>query len=240
MTIHEFSDAFDIALSSYQSTTDYNEQFADNEIVLNEYEKSFFLTKAQEEIVKSIYNGLSISNSFENTEAARRQLDTLIKQKVYSDTAKKDIELSNNLNHYSFELPKDCWYIIFEQAITTKSNKSCDSEKVLEVYPVTHDDYHKIVKNPFKGPNTRKALRLDFGKLQVEVVSNYELSKYLVRYLSKPSPIILCDLTADGISIDGVTTPTECELSKLLHQDILDRAVQLAVTSRVALNKNQK
>ena len=240
MTIHEFSDAFDIALSSYQSTTDYNEQFADNEIVLNEYEKSFFLTKAQEEIVKSIYNGLSISNSFENTEAARRQLDALIKQKVYKGTTKQDTGLHDKFNHYSFELPEDCWYIVFEQVTTVKSDKKCDSEKVLEVYPVTHDDYHKIVKNPFKGPNTRKALRLDFDKLQVEIVSNYELSKYLVRYLSKPSPIVLCDLTVDGISIDGISTPTKCELSELLHQEILDRAVQLAVTSRVALNKVQK
>ena len=240
MTIHEFSDAFDIALSSYQNTTDYTKQFADTEIVLNEYEKSVFLTRAQEEIVKSIYNGLSISDSFEKTEAARRQLDALVKQVVYNGTTKQDTGLHDKFNHYSFELPEDCWYIVFEQVTTIKSDKKCESEKVLEVYPVTHDDYHRIVKNPFRGPNTRKALRLDFGKLHIEIVSNYELSKYLVRYLSKPSPIVLCDLTADGISIDGVSTPTECELSELLHQDILDRAVQLAVTSRVALNKVQK
>ena len=240
MTIHEFSDAFDIALSSYQSATDYNKQFADTEIVLNEYEKSLFLTRAQEDIVKAIYNGSSISDSFEKTEAARRQLDALVKQKVYKSTTKQDTGLHDKFNHYSFELPEDCWYIVFEQVTTIKSDKKCDSEKVLEVYPVTHDDYHRIVKNPFRGPNTRKALRLDFGKLHVEIVSNYELSKYLVRYLSKPSPIVLCDLTAEGISIEGVTTPTECELSELLHQDILDRAVQLAVTSRVALNKVQK
>ena len=240
MTIHEFSDAFDIALSSYQSTTDYNKQFADTEIVLNEYEKSVFLTRAQEEIVKSIYNGLSISNSFENTEAARRQLDALIKQKVYKGTTKQDTGLHDKFNHYSFKLPEDCWYIVFEQATTIISDKKCESKKILDVYPVTHDDYQKIVKNPFRGPNARRALRLDFGKLQVELVANYELSQYLVRYLAKPTPIVLCDLTAEGISIEGVNTPTECELSELLHQDILDRAVQLAVTSRVALNKVQK
>lgn len=239
MTIHEFSDAFDIALSSYQNTPDYTKQFADTEIVLNEYEKSYFLTRAQEEIVKAIYSGLPISNSFENTEATRRQLDALVKQAVYNGTTKQDTGLHDKFNHYSFELPEDCWYIVFEQVTTIKSDKKCDSEKVLEVYPVAHDDYHRIVKNPFRGPNTRKALRLDFGKLQVEIVSNYELSKYLVRYLSKPTPIVLCDLTEDGISIDGFTTPTECELPELLHTDILDRAVQLAVTSRAALNKIQ-
>ena len=240
MTIHEFSDAFDIALSSYQNTTDYTKQFADTEIVLNEYEKSYFLTRAQEDIVKAIYNGLSLSDSFEKTESAKRQLDALVKQIVYKGTTKQDTGLHDKFNHYSFELPEDCWYIVFEQATTIKSDKKCDSEKVLEVYPVTHDDYHRIVKNPFRGPNTRKALRLDFGKSQVEIVSNYVLGKYLVRYLSKPSPIVLCDLTAEGISIEGITTPTECKLSELLHQEILDRAVQLAVTSRVALNKVQK
>lgn len=239
MTIHEFSDAFDIALSSYQSTTDYNKQFANTEIVLNEYEKSYFLTKAQEEIVKSIYSGLSVSDSFENTESSRRQLDALTKQVIYRGTTKMDTGLHDKFNHYSFELPEDCWYIIFEQATTIPSDNKCENEKRLYISPVTHDDYQRIIQNPFRGPNARRALRLDFGKLQVEVVTKYELGQYLVRYLSKPTPIVLCDLTVDGISIDGVTTPTECELPELLHQDILNRAVQLAVTSRVALN-NQK
>ena len=240
MTIHEFSDAFDIALSSYQNTPDYTKQFADTEIVLNEYEKSYFLTRAQEDIVKAIYNGLSLSDSFEKTESAKRQLDALVKQEIYTNTTKQDTGLHDKFKHYYFELPKDCWYIVFEQATTVISDKKCESGNTLDIYPVTHDEYQKIAKNPFRGPNKRRALRLDFGKLQVEVVSNYELNQYLVRYLAKPAPIILCDLTADGISIDGITTPTECELPKLLHTDILDRAVQLAVTSRVALNKIQK
>lgn len=240
MTIHEFSDAFDVALSSYQSTPEYTKQFADTEIVLNEYEKSLFLTRAQEEVVKTIYNGLPLSDSFEKTETARRQLDALVKQIVYNGTTKQDTGLHDKFNHYSFKLPKDCWYIVFEQVTTITSDNKCESEKILDVYPVTHDDYQKIVKNPFRGPNKRRALRLDFGKLQVELVTNYELGQYLVRYLAKPTPIVLCDLTAEGISIEGINTPTECELSELLHQDILDRAVQLAVTSRVALNKVQK
>lgn len=240
MTIHEFSDAFDVALSSYQSTPEYTKQFVDTEIVLNEYEKSLFLTRAQEEIVKAIYNGIPLSDSFEKTETARRQLNALVKQVVYNGTTKQDMGLHDKFNHYSFELPEDCWYIVFEQATTITSDDKCNSGKILDVYPVTHDDYQKIVKNPFRGPNTRRALRLDFGKLTVELVSNYELGKYLVRYLSKPTPIVLCDLAAEGISIEGIDTPTGCELSELLHQEILDRAVQSAVTSRVALNKVQK
>ena len=80
-----------------------------------------------------------------------------------------------------------------------------------------------------------------FAFLSVAAALEY-VAPYLefVRYLAKPTPIVLCDLTAEGISIEGITTPTECKLSELLHQEILDRAVQLAVTSRVALNKVQK
>lgn len=236
-TVEEWSSAFDVLIADYINRNQFG---LESSLAFDEYEKSIFLTKAQEDIVRGLYTGVVTGQSFENTEEARRQLDALVKQIVYKGTTKQDTGLHDKFNHYSFELPEDCWYIVFEQATTIKSDKKCDSEKVLEVYPVTHDDYHRIVKNPFRGPNTRKALRLDFGKLQVEIVSSYELSKYLVRYLSKPSPIILCDLTADGISIDGVSTPTECELSELLHQEILDRAVQLAVTSRIAINKVQK
>lgn len=240
MTIQEFSDAFDIALSSYQITPEYSKQLAIPNITINEYEKSLFLTRSQEDIVKSIYSGLPISGSFENTESSRRQLDALTKQVIYRGTTKMDTGLHDKFNHYSFELPEDCWYIIFEQATTIPSDNKCENEKLLYVSPVTHDDYQRIIQNPFKGPNARRALRLDFGKLQVEIVTKYELRQYLVRYLAKPTPIVLCDLTADGISIDGVTIPTECELPELLHQDILNRAVQLAVTSRVTFNKIQK
>lgn len=239
MTIQEFSDAFDIALSSYQITPEYTKQLALPNIAINEYEKSLFLTRAQEEIVKSIYNGSPISDSFEKTENVRKQLDSLTKQVIYNGTTKQDTGLHDKFNHYSFELPEDCWYIIFEQATTIPSDNKCDSEKLLYVSPVTHDDYQRIVQNPFRGPNARRALRLDFGKLQVEVVANYELKQYLVRYLAKPTPIVLCDLTNEDVSIEGITTPTECELPELLHQDILNRAVQLVITSRVALN-NQK
>lgn len=236
-TVEEWSNAFDVLIADYISKNQFG---LESSLAFDEYEKSIFLTKAQEDIVKGLYTGTVTGESFENTEEARRQLDALVKQVVYNGATKQDTGLHDKFNHYSFELPEDCWYIVFEQATTVTSGKKCNSEKILDVYPVTHDDYQKIVKNPFRGPNVRRALRLDFGKLQVELVANYELGQYLVRYLAKPTPIVLCDLTAEGISIEGIDTPTECILSEILHQEILDRAVQLAVTSRIALNKVQK
>lgn len=51
---------------------------------------------------------------------------------------------------------------------------------------------------------------------------------YQLRYVKKPNPIILIDLTNDDVSIEGSQTKSECELPSQLHQEILERAVTLA------------
>ena len=47
----------------------------------------------------------------------------------------------------------------------------------------------------------------------------------------KPEPIVTAYLP-EGISIDGVDIPQTCKLSELLHKDILERAVALALQGR--------
>lgn len=44
--------------------------------------------------------------------------------------------------------------------------------------------------------------------------------------MKRPKPIILADL--DGLTIDGESTPSNCELDPILHHEILKRAVELA------------
>ncbi len=53
---------------------------------------------------------------------------------------------------------------------------------------------------------------------------------YTLRYVKKPKPIILEDLTnyGDNLSIEGETDATECELPVETHQELLERAVTLA------------
>lgn len=50
---------------------------------------------------------------------------------------------------------------------------------------------------------------------------------YHITYLVKPSPIILIPLKG-GVSIEGESIVTDCKLNKELHQEILQRAVELA------------
>lgn len=55
---------------------------------------------------------------------------------------------------------------------------------------------------------------------------NDTISTYTIRYVKRPRAIILTNL--EGVTLDGITTRQECELDPILHQEILQRAVELA------------
>jgi hypothetical protein len=99
------------------------------------------------------------------------------------------------------------------------------------VVPVRQDEYHKLKKNPFRGANDRRALRLDLSEGNVEIVSKYTVTKYYLRYLKKLNPIILVNLPND-VSIDGRNKSQTCELHESLHQRILELAVRMALQSK--------
>lgn len=54
---------------------------------------------------------------------------------------------------------------------------------------------------------------------------------YKIRYIRRPRPIVLEDLP-DGLEIDGTSIESDCELNPILHQDILNKAVEIAVQTR--------
>ena len=65
-----------------------------------------------------------------------------------------------------------------------------------------------------------------------------------LRYLKYPKPIILTDLSvafpSEGLSIDGETAQSNCELNESLHREILDRAVELALRDYKPQNLESK
>lgn len=66
----------------------------------------------------------------------------------------------------------------------------------------------------------------------VELISDEDIRGYLVRYMSRPEPIILLDLP-EGLFINNVNEKTECKLNPGLHRTILEVAVNMAIKSRV-------
>ena len=223
MTTEEFSNEFDTLLNSFGKVP--------NTVEVDEYEKSVFLTNAQEEIVIDLYNGKNpFRDSFEKTEEIRRYLSDLIRTYTTSTKEKRYTGLSNK--SVFFKLPEDLWFITYESVNLKDDELGCMGGEGILVMPVTQDEYHRIKKNPFRGPNERRAIRLDLSEKVVEIVSKYNIDTYLVRYLARPRPIILSKLP-DNLSINGVSDKTDCELNPVIHRAILERAVKLAIRSKV-------
>lgn len=231
----DFSNGFDTLLNSYAGAAAFGSTKHPDGIELNEHEKSQFLTLAQEEVVLSLYTGRNSSlKGFEETEEMRRYLSPLIDEATLepiTNTSGKPIGLDGERNTKFFTLPEDLWFITYESVKLDDDDRPCAGISSLQVTPVRQDEYHRLRKNPFRGANNRRALRLDLPDNMVEIISQYAITGYYVRYLRKLKPIILVQLDADA-AIEGKTAPSECELNDSLHQKILERAVIMALQSR--------
>ncbi len=129
-------------------------------------------------------------------------------------------------NTKSITLPSKLMYAINEIVEVTRNNK----EVLLQVVPVKFDEYSRLMCKPYKRPLKFQAWRLTnndvVNKADIVVGPSDTLTKYTIRYVRRPNPIIVSNL--DGLTIEGKDTTTECELDPILHEEILQRAVELA------------
>ena len=231
MLLDEFSHEFDVAVNSYSFSPQAGDEATRQALTFDEYEKSVWLSKAEKALVLSIYNGKNTSGeSFEETEENRRYLANLISEASLAPISNSsDMPLGMDSKSKFFTLPDDVWFITYE-AVDYTSGK-CAGTKSMEVVPATQDEYHRLKKNPFRGANDMRALRLDLADGVVEIICKYEVTDYYLRYLRRIKPIILIDLP-DNLTIDDINTATECEVHEELHQRILEMAVMLALQSK--------
>jgi hypothetical protein len=205
MTTKEFSDGFDTLVMSRVSNVPLEQ------ITFDEYEKSYFLTKAQTAFVISLYNGGITSTTFEGSEEMREYLKDLI--------VIEPLEVKGD----TITLPSDVLFITQEIAILENSNEALG-------VPIKHDHLYLTLQNPFRGPTCRRVIREDTGGSTAKLYSTSPVKEYKITYLKKPTPIVLEDF--DDLTIEGYSEVTECILNPVLHNKILDYAVGLALQSR--------
>jgi sRNA-binding carbon storage regulator CsrA len=210
MNLAEFNIEFDIG---------YNNSFSFKAPPINIFEKSVYLTQAQEDIV------LEKAKVYETDERVREQLRNIVRSKIIAYDAILNSNLvSLKFNTYSkfFEVPTDTWFLYSEYI-----------NDEIKVIPITHDEYNINKNNPFKQPNEVKAWRLDvYNSISSEnvreIIYPTAITTYTIRYMVKPTPIILESLTPYGYTIDGLAVATPCILSSELHRDIIELAIQKA------------
>ena len=239
MTLVEFSDQFDLH---------YNNITSNQAPGLSEYEKSVFLTKAQDEIVKNYFTANSKGNNIGQgfDDSAKRQADFSVLMKTFKGTkatssADFDGERVDDRS-FIFTFPTDVFIPVNEVLTVTENNAV---KKRFQVIPLKFDEYTKLMSKPFQRPLKNQAWRLiNSGTVgtdnnnqlvyrkSVEIITspNYTSNtnlNYVIRYVRRPEPIILGNL--DGLTIGGKGfSNKECELDPILHEDILQRAVELA------------
>lgn len=216
----EFSNSFDIL---------YNNLMSNAAPGINEYEKSVLLTKAQDELIKNYFNpsGNKYKEGFDGS--AKRQIDfsALITSGVCDSLSGTPLFDSRAKK---YKLPEDILIVLNEFVETNNGVK--------QVLPINFKEYTRLMSKPYKEPLKNHVWRLIVSGVQsgdsiIEIIprTGDSITNYKIRYIRKPKPIILVDLKAEygeGVSIEGFTDISECELNDSIHEEILQRAVELA------------
>lgn len=245
MTIEEFSNMFDTLLNSYNTQAVFGEQVSQADIVLDEYEKSVLLTQAQDLVIKSYFNKATNTEGQGFDDSTLRQMDfsslitvAHINQDSSSGaTTFDDRGIMFTLPSGESDSPK-VLLILNEKLKITVSGAS----KSYVVVPINYQEYDRQMSKAYTQPLKKQCWRLFDSNasttLKSEIIpiaakkESGATYQYILRYVRRPQPIILANLSNDGLSIDGKSVVTPCELSEIIHMDILNKAVELALATR--------
>lgn len=266
----EWLDQFDVL---------YNNITSNQAPGLDVYEKSVFLTKAQEQIIKSYFNPKEnkVGEGFDDSE--KRQIDFSMlmrtksidiikssdKSSIYDSKFKAILDYHNNSASINIDEVTTTTHKITTTEPLYKANSDGSYTKIYDankeinivdskepilliinefvdinrlnntvrsvVVPIKYDEYAKQMTKPNKRPPQYQTWRLIVDNDRcfdlIPALNTDVLQKYIIRYIKKPNPIILSDLDS-GLSINGLSKTTLCELDESIHEEILQRAVELA------------
>ena len=147
----------------------------------------------------------------------------------------------------------DVLFILNEKLtqVCTKGQQRVEQwRKDFVIVPISYKEYDREMSKPYAQPLKKQAWRLFQNQatgfdINSELIPRFNVKEessggaaptyksfvYKIRYVKRPQPIVLEDLP-NNLEIDGVTTESECELNPIIHMDILNKAVELAIATR--------
>lgn len=186
------------------------------------FDIEYYLTEGQRKVFEKYYE------LFETDEKARKVLSNLVISVdiprltgVYADQS------GNYPNGEFWELPSNLAYSLKEEV--TLNINACENLTLVEadwlrVYtkPINLDYYSKNISNPFKKPYSGMVWRVDASKAESVKLhmlitgGNYAVQTYHLTYLAYPTNI-------------SIINNSNSVLAEIVHQDIVDEAIQLAL-----------
>ena len=164
MTTTEFSNEFDVL---------YNNIMSNQAPGLDEYEKSVFLTKAQDEILKNYFNpkGNKYQEGFDSNQKRQYDFSNLIRTtSLFNINSIKKDRISNleklDKRSIPFVFPQD-YFIAINEVISDNAGN------YYSVIPLTYDEYHRVMLKPYAYPTKRAAWRILTDKKNCNYYHDY-------------------------------------------------------------------
>lgn len=157
MTTQEFSNEFDVL---------YNNIMSNQAPGLDEYEKSIFLTKAQEELVRDYFNSRNVKNAqgFDDNQKRQYDFSTLLSSITlpdFIDTYRALLALGPVAHNAIFFDSRAKIYIAPSDLFLVINESIEDSAKRrYSVLPISYDEYNRLMLKPYGFPLKRQAWRI--------------------------------------------------------------------------------
>lgn len=157
MTTQEFSNEFDVL---------YNNIMSNQAPGLDEYEKSIFLTKAQEELVRDYFNSRNVKNAqgFDDNQKRQYDFSTLLKSITLLDpidtyralTEYGQIILYNTIfdNRAKMYIAPSDLFLVLNESIEDSAKRR------YSVLPISYDEYNRLMLKPYGFPLKKQAWRI--------------------------------------------------------------------------------
>ena len=222
-TVKEWSQEFDIL---------YDNIMSNKAPGLTEYEKSVFLTRAQEAVILAHFSpsGNPAQEGLDDSIERQQDFASLIVHATMSQNGTGTLDPRAK----QFVYPTDLLFSLNEQVSVASDGET----KFLAVVPLSYEEYARLMRKPYKYPARDCAWRLLVNTgasgsvaMKAEVIARIPAGAtltYYIGYVKKPAPIILENLTSDYGTINGQSAASPCLLPAHLHNEILVKAVSLA------------
>jgi hypothetical protein len=215
--------------------TEYDSHASNSAPGHNDYTISYWLTAAQEELVKNYLDPRSTrtQRSFEEVEKRRVKLQSLVKPATFTSSLAYNPTINIASNSVVFDTSGEKILEIKQEHLITDPSK-CYGLTQLPVIPLSLDEYNEVVRNPFRKPSNYRAYRINTGAYNptinsIEILAPFTFISYVIRYIKRPRPIIVGDLSLLNVSLDGETAIQTSELDESMHREIVSKAVTRAL-----------
>lgn len=217
---------------------------------LNVYEKSLFLTKAQDELIKNYFLASHNTHQEGYLGTSKREYD--FSNLIVTETYNNDDKVSdvpqyyyNKNNSVLYKYPKDAFLTLNEQLVWQKDiGNGLYKYTMYQIVPIDYQMLQTLMKKPYKLPLKGQAWKLlHYSKQEdkyVEFIGNFSNKTdevtYQIRYVKHPKPIIVARLSqipkASGTyTIKGDSEESKGSVPPEMMEEVIQRAVEIAKNS---------